>query len=656
MKFLIFFIYFTTLFASNSLINSHSPYLLSHADNPVNWYAWSDKSLDLAKKQNKLIFLSIGYSTCHWCHVMEEESFEDEQIAKLLNDNYISIKVDKEEMPHIDSHFQDLLVKIKSQRKGWPLSAILTPNQKILYITTYIPKTDNYGVKGMDYILPKYANIWQYKKELVKKIIHENEISIDKEKSIANNNISDISKTYVKEALNRFDKIYYGFDKSPKFPLPTHLNTLVDIYLLDNNKEAFDMVFKTADSISYGGIYDQVEGGFFRYSTYADWIIPHFEKMLYTQAELVKLYVKLYIVKPKEKYKEIVLSTIYLVQKRFKNKDDLYFSALDADNKLGEGMYYLYDYTKVKNEFIKANINNYEELMEYMDINEIGNFEDSLSNVQFNTGFDYEPKNLKKALKILRDLRKDRDFPFIDKKIITSWNALMIKALFKASYFDKTLSLKAEKSMLKLLQKVYINGNLYHGFLNNHKPKVKAYLEDYVFLIDLLQTSYMYTYNKAYLKLSKYILDECLSKFYKGGKFFLDDTKFKSLATYEDKYYVSALSTLFHVMFTQANLNYDLKLLKKTRDLLKAQKNAILNVPFDAPNGVLALIRSKNRDIVLKSNKNNLIKYQDEISTIRYPFLLRSVENIDKYLACDEKSCFAIDEKLSDIEKQIIAY
>ena len=659
MKLLYILLTCTLLFGAqpNALINSHSPYLLQHAHNPVSWYPWSQKALQKAKMENKLIFLSIGYSTCHWCHVMAKESFENQEVAKLLNADYISIKVDKEQMPHIDTHFQNLLVNLKDERRGWPLNAILTPNQEVIYITTYIPATDNYGVEGMKTLLPKMAQLWKKNKEQISQIVATNQKILKTKKVVHKSTIQKdkIASVYVDLMKKRFDKIYKGFDKDPKFPLPTHLQTLLNIYQLEGDKEALSMVEQSLEAMNYGGIYDQVEGGFYRYSVYADWTIPHFEKMLYTQAELISLYTKFYILFPKERYKGIVLDTIKETERRF-GYEGLYFSATNADSKKGEGRYFVYTFDEVKNAFIKAHIKNYEELMDYLDITEIGNFKDEFSNVQLNTGFDKAPNHLQRALQILKQIRKSREFPFTDKKILTGWNSLMIKSLFIASYFDQNLKHKAEQSLKILLKKVYIRGALYHGFYYNQAPVNKALLEDYVYLVDLLQTAYMYTYNKAYLQLSGYLLKQTLQKFYKNKKFYLDDTDFKAEASYLDKYYVSPLSRLFHVLLTQANLTYDLKLLAKTRGFLKDQRDTILQHPDKHPEAIRALIRSSQKDVIVKSNKHNLTKKQNDILGLQYPFILRTTQMTDKYLACDEKTCFAIDKKFENIVKYIKQY
>ncbi len=656
MKLIYFFLTCTLLFGSsnNALINSQSPYLLQHAHNPVDWYPWSDEALQKAKDEDKLIFLSIGYSTCHWCHVMEEKSFENKEIAELLNKDFISIKVDKEQMPHIDTHFQHTLSLLKKQRKGWPLSAILTPNQEILYITTYIPPTDNYGVDGMKTLLPKMAKLYSDDKKRVAKIIKTNKKIIIQKSIVEKSTIkqSEIAKKYVSLMKKRYDKIYGGFDRNPKFPLATHMQTLLDIYILEDNQEALSMVKSTLESMSRGGMYDQVDGGFYRYSTYSDWITPHFEKMLYTQAELISLYVKFYILFPKPRYKRIVLDTIKETKKRL-GYEGLYFSATDADSKSGEGRYFVYSYEEVKEAFVKAKIKNYEELMDYFDITQIGNFEEELSNVHLNTGFDEAPKNIQKALHVLKELRVNREFPFVDKKILTGWNALMIKSLFEASYFDEKLLKEAEKSMRKLLERVYVKGILYHGFYFDTKPIDRVVLEDYVFLIDLLQTAYMYTQNGAYLTLAGYLQEETLTKFYENKKFYLDDTKFRAEALYGDKYYVSPLSRLYHTLFTQANLTYDLKLLARTKNFLADERDKILNSPDNASEAVRALLRSNSGDVIIKANKKNLFSNKKDILHVKYPFVLQTTQNTDKYLACDEKTCFAIDKEFKNIVKYI---
>jgi len=655
---LISILLFTSLHSSktytNVLIKSESPYLLQHAHNPVNWYPYEKEAFRIAKDKDKLIFLSIGYSTCHWCHVMEDESFEDEKIAKLLNRDYVSIKVDKEEMPQIDTYYQHQHSLLTKTRNGWPLTVILTPKKEILFIGRYIPSYDNYGVEGLTKLLPRLAKVYKtpkLKEELLKrnqKVIDEN--SVLKEIKVKER----LSTLFVKKMQKRYDKIYKGFDRRPRFPMSSHLNALLQIYHLDNNKSAYIMVDESLKAMANGGIYDQIEGGFFRYTTDQDWVIPHFEKMLYTNAELIPLYVKMYQLTGEEIYKKVVLETIKEFENKFQ-KDHLFFAASDADGKEGEGRYFVYERDDVEFLLEKAGFSEkeIEENLDYFDITDSGNFEDGLSNVHFNTGFDAVVKKADQTKKILLDMRKKRRFPFIDKKIITSWNSMMIKALFTASKIDKKYGQKAETSLKALLDRHLINGVLYHQSIGNKTPKRVALLEDYAFLIDTLLTAYENSFKMRYLTLATKLTHQSIKKFYKDGTWYLDDSDFKAQSQYEDKYYTTALARHFHNLLSVAYLNYDLKLLKDTKRYLKDERQKILNNLGKSPEALMALIRVDTENIVLKANKKMLLNSHKQIDNIRYPFLLKKSEKADIFLLCDESTCFFYDKNLTKVIEKI---
>ncbi len=657
----IFFLilFFTKLYSStsynNALAHSESPYLLQHVHNPVNWYPHKKDAFKLAEKENKLIFLSIGYSTCHWCHVMEKESFENENIAKLLNKNYVSIKVDKEEMPQIDIYYQHKHAFLKKRRNGWPLTIIMTPNKEILYIATYIPPHDDYGVEGLTKLLPRLAKLYHNDPQQVKQILTENRQLVLKNETLKEIQVDgNLSTLFVQKMEKRYDKIYKGFDKRPRFPMASHLNILLQIYLLDGNKKAYKMVEESLKAMAQGGIYDQIEGGFFRYTIDQDWIIPHFEKMLYTSAELIPLYVKMYQLTGDTLYKKVVDETI----KEFRDKyhdNDLFFAASDADSKGGEGRYFVYSLDEVMPLLKKEGYSNaeIEENLEYFDIAEIGNFEEGLSNVHFNTGFDESVKRSEETKKLLLKLRKEREFPFIDKKIITSWNAMMIKSLFIASKIDVKYKKMAEKSLEALLNKLYIDGVLYHQVIGEKKATKLALLEDYVFLIDTLLTAYQSNFKTKYLSLATKLTYESISKFYDKGIWYLNDDDFKIRSQYNDKYYTTALARHFHNLLTIAHLNYDLKLLKKSKKYIYDERQKILNNLGKSPEAVMALIRIENEEIVLKSNKKLLLDSHKQIDKIRYPFLLKKSEKSDIFLLCNESSCFFYDKNLTKVIEKI---
>jgi uncharacterized protein YyaL (SSP411 family) len=410
-------IFFTFLEASNSLINEQSPYLKQHAQNPVSWYAWNTQSLNLAKDENKLIFVSIGYSTCHWCHVMRDESFDDKNIAKALNKDYISIKIDREELPHIDSFYQDIFKKLKDTKNGWPLNFILSPDKELIYISTYIPKSFKYDTEGMDTLIPRLAK--EFNHYQLDNIIAVNKNLLNKKVIKDTSLTSSLELAYIKSMEKRFDREFKGFDKGSKFPLSMHLNLLYELSLLKDNplkNRAFEMFEESLDSMSLGGIFDHVGGGFYRYSVNKDWSLPHFEKMLYTQAELIPLYYKLYKKTKKIKYKNLIVNTIDFLNKNFKTSKGLYFSAMDADsiNHMGnkeEGFYYTYNYDEVNDLLVKNKISNSEEILEYLGFDDFGNFNNEMNNIFIKQKLN-KPKNLALTFELLKQLRQKKTKAF----------------------------------------------------------------------------------------------------------------------------------------------------------------------------------------------------------------------------------------------------
>ncbi len=637
---------------TNALIDSESPYLLQHAHNPVNWVPYSDDIFKKAQKAHKLIFLSIGYSTCHWCHVMEKESFENPEIAALLNAGYITIKVDKEEMPQLDAHYQYMYALLNKGRNGWPLTAVLSPQGEVITMATYIPAEDAYGIEGMKKLLPRLSK--SYHDNTLKKIITLNKKKMVKNADAQKRDTNEsIASMYFTKMQKRYDKIYHGFDKRPRFPLASHLNFLLQLYLLENNKEAFAMVKNSLDAMAMGGIYDQVEGGFYRYSTQPDWSIPHFEKMLYTQAELIPLYVKMFQLTGNSFYKNIVDETIKESIKIFMNRG-LFYTAIDADSAGREGGYYIYRYDEVAKSLKKHGFsdNEIEENLDYFDIDEIGNFEDGFSHTQLHTGIEVVPKKMLETKKILEHLRKLKQFPFVDKKVITSWNAMMIKALFIASKIEKKYLVLATNALEALEEKMYHDKQLYHKYFSPYKPRQKAFLEDYAFLIDALLAGYERTYAKSYLSFATELTKVAIEKFFYNQKWYLDE-KHIALAQYNDKYYTAALGRFYHDMISVANLNYDVTLLSWVKASLASEKEKILFFVDKSPEAARALLRIEHENIVLKSSKENLMNSKVDIDKIPYPFLMTKVEDAKIFVLCNENSCFFYDKNITKVIKMI---
>jgi len=538
---------------TNALIKEHSPYLQQHAHNPVHWYPWGEEAFIKARKENKLIFLSIGYSTCHWCHVMEEESFTDVELAKKLNKHFISIKVDREEYPQIDKKYQALYMNIHDERGGWPLSVFLSPKKEVFFIGTYIPKEEGYGSEGLLKLLPSFVRLQKEKKNFAQAIVKHQKIT--KNKTLKTKLSNKFIDKVVVEIEKQFDRINGGFAKRPKFPEASKLDLLLDIYRLNGNKKAFNMAKVTLEKMAKSGLYDQIGGGFFRYTLDREWDTPHFEKMLYTNAELISVYVKLYEMTGDKFYQKIVEETIAQMEKNYM-KENVYLSASNADSDGEEGGYFIYEYVAVKDDLEKIGWKSkeIEDALAYMGIEEDGNIDGDFSQPHITS--NKIPARVDELKKYLKDVSDKRIFPFVDKKINTAWNAMMIKALFEASKVDKKYLFLAQKRLGTLLSLVYLKNTLYHQMLLGQVPTQKALLEDYAFLVDTLIVGYGRTYNQKYLTLSQVLTDEVLRKFYREKQWYLSDDGIEVYADFDDRYYTSALSVMLDFFTSSKRRHY----------------------------------------------------------------------------------------------------
>lgn len=650
---------------TNSLIHEDSPYLKQHAHNPVNWYAWNEVAFKKAKNENKPIFLSIGYSTCHWCHVMEEESFENIEVANILNENYVSIKIDREEMPHIDKYYQNVHSLLNNRSGGWPLTVILTPNKKAFFANTYIPYEARNGSIGIKQLLININNIFKKENDKVTKTAEEIE-DILKEYDNQNSKKTTVDKKLINKFISQvkksFDTKYHGFSNRPKFPQSSKIETLLDIYTITKNKEVLEIATKTLKSMANGGIYDQIEGGFYRYSVDKMWMIPHFEKMLYTNAELLGVYSKAYRITKDKFYKNIVNEIISFTNTRFKI-NNLFYSASDADSildgKKEEGVYFVFVYDEVF-EFLKEK--GYKEkeievILEYFNIVDEGNFEYHYNNPYLNSkSLKNIPNNLIKVKKDLKELREKKEYPFVDYKILTSWNSMYISSLFEAGKINDTYNIQALLSLDTLIKKVYINNTLYHQLIINKKPKVKALFEDYSFLITSLLKAYDYSLESHYLIFAKKLVKESISKFYKNEKWNMSDDDFISTADVYDSAYKSSLSNMIDNILKVAVLNDDLNLQNIVKESIESNSSILSSSPSSSSWLLRNYLAYLNGYIVLKAPKEMI----SNINMPDLPFLLKKRNKDEKYLACKIGVCFAysndFERILEDIKKEAFLY
>ena len=659
----LFLVYFLTVLLlaehnyTNALINEDSPYLRQHAHNPVDWYPWGKEAFEKAKKENKLIFLSIGYSTCHWCHVMEEESFEDEEVARLLNQDYISIKVDREQFPQIDKKYQQLFKSLNGRSGGWPLSVFLTPEQKLLYVTTYIPKEKGYGSDGMFKLLPHYSRLFQQNSKKLEQLTSAYDKATKKGFSTQREVVNfdqQLIESVVKTLEENYDAEYGGFGERPKFPEASKISLLLDIYRINGNPKVLSMAKESLTKMARSGLYDQVDGGFFRYTTDQKWQMPHFEKMLYSNAQLISLYARLYQLDPDPLYLKVVNETIAEMDRRFLHQG-LYFSASDADSDGEEGGYFIYEYTEIVKGLKERGLNDkdIDATLAYLGIEEDGNIDGDLSHLHLDTS--RSPKETERVKAYLRELRQSRTFPFVDKKIITAWNAMMIQALFAAGRIDARYIEEGRARIKSLLSKMSKRELLYHQTLADKQPQQEGLLEDYAFVVDALIKAHQVTLDAEYLHLADRFAEKAIALFYRQGKWYLSNDGVEVLADSDDKHYTAPLTMMLSGLAALAVLKEDLKMDEIVSETLENYGRVLRSNSASAPKLMSVFLRHKIGEIVLKSKQDNLMENQREIEAIDYPFVLIKAQDTPGYLACKLGTCFAESEQLKPVVLKIEA-
>jgi len=511
---------------TNSLINETSPYLLQHAHNPVNWHAWNDEALALAKKENKLLLISIGYSSCHWCHVMEHESFENEEVAVIMNRHFINIKVDREERPDIDQVYMNA-VQLMTGRGGWPLNCIALPDGRPIWGGTYFPKEN--WIKALEQLSKMYK---EKPEEVIEYAVKLTEGIKDTDLLPLNTVQQEFTVLQLHSAVAEW-KQYMDFDLggrkgAPKFPMPNNYSFLLRYGVQSNNTEILEYVNTSLTNMAYGGIYDQIGGGFSRYSVDKKWHVPHFEKMLYDNGQLVSLYAEAYQVTKNELYKNIVHETLQFIENELTNSEGAFYSSLDADSinakgKLEEGAFYVW----TKDE-LKAILNNdFELFSEYYSVNYYGYWEhDNYVLIRKNSDEEVAKNNsitvteLKTKVdvwkKVLLKERSKKERPRLDDKSLTSWNALMLKGyidafkVFNEPHFLEVAIKNATFIYTKQLQE---SGNLNHSYKNGSST-INGFLEDYATVIDAYISLYEATVNEFWLQTAKQLTDYSLDHFF----------------------------------------------------------------------------------------------------------------------------------------------
>lgn len=527
---------------TNDLINESSPYLQQHAHNPVNWVPWSEEAFDRARLENKLVLISIGYSACHWCHVMEHECFEDEEVATWMNRYFICIKVDREERPDVDQVYMTA-VQLMTQKGGWPLNCFALPDGRPVYGGTYFPKEHwIQALQSLEYVFrQKPEEVLDYAVKL-QQGIHQSEL-IDKPQPLVPFEESKLEELILRWSHN-FDRREGGGNRAPKFPLPNNYEFLLHYATRSQSaslEKVLEQVYLTLDKMAFGGIYDQVGGGFCRYSVDVLWKVPHFEKMLYDNAQLVSLYAKAYRQSKNPTYKAIVEQTLDWVEREMTTKEGAFYSALDADSDGEEGKFYVW-----KEEELKTLLGgDFSWVKDFYNVNQLGYWEEGnyiLMKTEHNGSFakrlKISPGELEKKIvkinQILLDARSKRVQPGLDNKCLTSWNAMQLQAYVDA-YFalgDETYLLAALKNA-RWIEKNQLDDelNLFHNF-NQGKSSIEGFLEDYAHVISAFIHLYQATFDEHWLGLACQLCDKAVYDFqdWESKMFFFTNRHTKLIA------------------------------------------------------------------------------------------------------------------------------
>ncbi|NNK74928.1 MAG: thioredoxin domain-containing protein [Maribacter sp.] len=567
---------------TNELIKETSPYLLQHAHNPVNWKPWSDQVFAEATKEDKLVIISIGYSSCHWCHVMEEETFEDEKVAEIMNTNFISIKVDREERPDVDQVYMTA-VQLMTGNGGWPLNVIVLPNGKPIYGGTY-----HTNAQWSEILLkintlykddPKKAN--EYSDMVANGIQDLNLIK-------PSDATAELSPTLIDDAISQWkpnwDLKWGGNSGAQKFMLPGNLDFLMDYGVLSGKDDALAHVKNTLDQMTKGGIYDHVAGGFYRYSTDSQWNIPHFEKMLYDNAQLISLYSKAYTLFNNPVYKQIALETIAFLQKEMKNKEGGYFAAIDADSEGEEGKYYVWTDEELKRHIDKE----YDLFTAYYSTASSKKMEGDKIVLRKNRDDETFAKEHQLSLSRLSELkgiwrtslleaRKERVKPRIDDKIIVSWNALLINGYVDAfkAFGDQKFLDEAKVIYNTIKEAAYNDNQLVHSYKKGSK-RSEGFLEDYAFLANASLNLYSASLDAKYLIFSQQLVKSIEEKFKDEAtdfyKFNSSNSLIANIIKNDDGVIPSPNAVMCHNLIQLGHIEYNKDYMKSAESMLKSMQ------------------------------------------------------------------------------------
>jgi len=634
---------------SNRLALEDSPYLQQHKDNPVDWYPWGDEAFEKAKREHKAIFISIGYSSCHWCHVMEHEVFENAAIATYLNAHFVSIKVDREERPDIDKHYQELHMLLNRRPGGWPTSIFSTPENKAFYAGTYIPPEPKDKMIGfmqlLEIIAPKVAENDAKLFENAEEI--QTYLKPKEHPAQATKLSATLAETFIKNVTHTFEPTYGGFSIAPKFPHTSTLNTMMSIYQLEPNEEIKSMLTHTLDNMAAGGIYDLVDGGFCRYSVDTQWLVPHFEKMTYDNGLLSQVYLNAYRIFGISRYLEIARDIVSFMQD-FMMENELFYSASDADSEGEEGKYFVYTRSEVFQAIKNSGFTEDEakKMTMRLSVSKGGNFE-AHNIIRF--ADLQQPKWFKDVRGALQAIRKSRTYPFIDKKVQTSWNAMMITSLFELAKYNTSILDQALRSLDTLLKVMMPNNRLMHSALIHKEPKIEAFLEDYAYLGVALITAYELTCNEGYLITAQQMANTALEHYYEQGRWYFSRGEFTTEADMGDNTYPGSIGVIIDLLLSLGSL-VDEKYRHFAFKSLEYYSHELFKRPIYYPYLSDQALRYIHEDHIFK------VPFGTSISEITqsqsHPYVRIYYHDDAAFMLCNNHSCFANATSLKELFKR----
>lgn len=667
----------------NELTQETSPYLLQHANNPVHWKAWNSKTLATAKEKKKLILVSIGYSACHWCHVMEHESFENEEVAEVMNQHFINIKVDREERPDVDAIYMKA-VQLMTGRGGWPLNVVCLPDGKPVWGGTYFRKND--WINTLEQLQELFQNQPEKMLAYADKL-HEGIESLGLSKNEKGEINISVLESFLSKWEKSFDWEYGGYAKAPKFMMPTNYHFLLHYGFLTKNEKLIEYVNLTLTKMAFGGIFDTIDGGFSRYSVDVKWHVPHFEKMTYDNGQLLSLYSNAYKLTKNELYKEIIEKTTTFIEKEWFTNLGGFYSALDADsnnqeNQLEEGAFYVWTTEELKNL-----INDDFELFSLVfNINDFGHWEhgnyvliqkESLAVISEEQNISLDQLKLKKKNweKTLYHYREKRPKPRLDDKCLTSWNAIMLKGFvesFKALENENYLKI-AKKNAHFILEKLWSSdGNLFHSF-KNEKATINGFLEDYAFVIDAFIALYEATFEETWLEYAKNLTNYCLDHFYDETKQLfrftsdLDESLIVDHFETEDNVIPASNSVMAENLF-KLSVYFENSYYEKVARLMLIQVLPSIDYPSAFSNWLSVLLRFSDYQKELAICGENISAYRLQLNRSYLPHILlsgcennatlpflknRFIENKTLFYLCQNKTCLAPTTNFEEVYKDL---